>query len=152
MNDNDIIKALEHCLVSGDCAACMYNEYRCFDMIQDAFDLINRQKAEIEKLRKENLELKDGYFQKRNEEIEHQELMCLRKAWRKSTDQNMDLQLENKRLESENKEQDQAITNALKRMGEIRAEAIKAFADSLKKKNQGVTMRHTHFCGGSMLL
>lgn len=48
MNDNDIIKALEHCLVSGDCAACMYNEARCLDLTQDALDLINRQKAEIE--------------------------------------------------------------------------------------------------------
>lgn len=50
MNDNDIIKALEHCLVSGDCAVCMYNEARCLDLTQDAFDLINRQKAEIDRL------------------------------------------------------------------------------------------------------
>lgn len=95
-------------------------------------DFITQQKAEIEELRQENLELKDGYFQKRYEETEHQELMGLREAWRKSTDQNMDLQLENERLQAENKEQDQAIINALRRMGQIRAEAIKEFAERLK--------------------
>lgn len=94
-------------------------------------NFIDQQKAEIENLRQENFELKDGYFQKRYEEVEHQELMGLREAWRKSTDQNMDLQLEIERLETENKEQDQAIINALHRMGQIRAEAIKEFAERL---------------------
>ncbi len=97
-------------------------------------NFIDQQKAEIEELRQENLELKDGYFQKRYEEVEHQELMGLREAWRKSTDQNMDLQLEIERLETENKEQDQAIINALHRMGQIRAEALKEFAERLKNK------------------
>lgn len=50
MNDNDIIKALEHCVIKGDCADCMYNEARCLDLSQDALNLINRQKAEIERL------------------------------------------------------------------------------------------------------
>lgn len=94
-------------------------------------DFITQQKAEIEELRQENLELKDGYFQKRYEETEHEELMGLREAWRKSTDQNMDLQLENEMLQAENKEQDQAIINALHRMGQIRAEAINEFAERL---------------------
>jgi 2C-methyl-D-erythritol 2,4-cyclodiphosphate synthase len=49
------------------------------EMLKDALDLINRQKAEIE-------------------------------------------------------EQDQAIINALRRMGEIRAEAIKEFSDRLKER------------------
>lgn len=51
MNDNDIIKALEYCLVSGDCAACMYNESHCIALTQDALDLINRLEAENEKLK-----------------------------------------------------------------------------------------------------
>lgn len=141
MNDNDIIKALEYCEKRYPCTnfcPMFYNgtatKSDCRRMLhENALDLINRQKTEIEKLRKENTELKDGYFQKRNEEIEHQELMCLRKAWRKSTDQNMDLQLENERLQAENEEQDQAIINALHRMGQIRAEAIKEFAERLKE-------------------
>ena len=82
-----------------------------FYWVKAILNLIDRQKAEIEELQKENLELKDGYFQKHYEETEHQELMGLREAWRKSTDQNMDLQLEIERLEAEVKEQDQAIIN-----------------------------------------
>lgn len=39
---------------------------------------------------------------------------------------------ENERLQAENKEQDQAIINALHRMGQIRTEAIKEFAERLK--------------------
>lgn len=140
MNDNDIIKALEHCASSKTSEACkgcplLRDNGSCRDdgllLYESALDVINHQKTEIEKLRKENTELKDGYFQKRNDEIEHQELMFLRKAWRKSNDQNMDLQLDNERLQAENKEQDQAIINALHRMGQIRAEAIKEFAERL---------------------
>lgn len=61
MTDNEIIKALECCL--GDnppCFACKYDGDtttvdECMGaLMKDAFDLINRQKAEIERLQKEN--------------------------------------------------------------------------------------------------
>jgi hypothetical protein len=133
---DDIIKLLKVCSTASGCSSCpLADSTDCAGEVSLlALDVINRQKAEIEKLRKENDELKDGYFQKRYEEVEHQELMGLREAWRKSTDQNMDLQLEIERLETENKEQDQAIINALHRMGQIRAEAIKEFAEMLKNQ------------------
>ena len=53
MNDNEIIKALE-CCKTGDCIHCpkWKNEYisgECNDILHFALDLINRQKAEIER-------------------------------------------------------------------------------------------------------
>ena len=64
MTDNEIIKALE-CVASDKdvlCKGCSYNKYylnQCHkENAKDAIDLINRQKAEIERLKKEieNLE------------------------------------------------------------------------------------------------
>ena len=58
MNDCEIVKALECCLLCSDCAGCpfvgkSYGKDYCFDkMVRVAIDLINRQKAEIEKWRK----------------------------------------------------------------------------------------------------
>jgi FtsZ-binding cell division protein ZapB len=60
MTDNDIIKALEFCADSRDtdkhCLKCPYcNESYCLDkMMADALDLINRQKAEIERLKEKH--------------------------------------------------------------------------------------------------
>ena len=56
MTDNDIIKALECCFLS-ECACkdCPYSAFEICDtakMINTVIDLINRQKAEIERLRK----------------------------------------------------------------------------------------------------
>ena len=58
MTDNEIVKALEYCFdnTNVDCGKCVYNECdgNCVDgMIKDALDIINRQKAEIERLNKE---------------------------------------------------------------------------------------------------
>lgn len=54
MKDNDIIKALEHCpkCVYGSCPECpMYGVNGCdSELMKLALDLINRQKAEIERL------------------------------------------------------------------------------------------------------
>ena len=57
ITDNDIIKALECCSKNHFCGECP-NYHRCCDgdatiMIRSALDLINRQKAEIERLNKE---------------------------------------------------------------------------------------------------
>ncbi len=56
MTDNDIIKALE-CCKTGACLSCpkWKNEYvagECNDILHFALGLINRQKAEIEELKK----------------------------------------------------------------------------------------------------
>ena len=64
MTDNDIIKALE-CVVSGDvyCIDCKYHTDlipRCKrQAAKDAIDIINRQKAEIERLTARNFELSE---------------------------------------------------------------------------------------------
>ena len=56
MTDNEIIKALE-CLAGKDvyCSKCAYNGMsHCREKVgENALNLINRQKAEIEKLREE---------------------------------------------------------------------------------------------------
>jgi hypothetical protein len=51
MNDNDIIKALGYCFAVGDCEHCIYADKPCQELMADALDLINRQKAEIEALK-----------------------------------------------------------------------------------------------------
>ena len=58
MNDNDIIKALECCAFEHNCNGCFYNvpesaySAQCIEKIMHAsLDLINRQKAEIERLK-----------------------------------------------------------------------------------------------------
>ena len=65
MTDNEIIKALEICTSEGTtcddcpyfCDGCLEAEYRSKPM-RDALALITRQKAEIERLQKENKEQK----------------------------------------------------------------------------------------------
>lgn len=49
-----------------------------------------------------------------------------------------------KRQKAEIEEQDRAIINALKRMGEIRTEAVKEFAEKLKKR----VMKYTEYDEG----
>lgn len=54
MKDNEIIKAVEYCLAQGitsECERCR-DKIGCRDtLLQDALDLINRQKTEIERLK-----------------------------------------------------------------------------------------------------
>ena len=57
MTDEQIIKSLECCIL-GDCEGCFYgdtDQMRCRDdLAQNALSLINRQKAEIERLKELN--------------------------------------------------------------------------------------------------
>ena len=60
LTDNEIIKALECCCGTAhdSCRDCPYDDIGCEDKLEkDALDLINRQKAEIERLQKQ---LKEG--------------------------------------------------------------------------------------------
>lgn len=58
MTDEQIIKALERCKLGNDCDSCEYEptEYKkgtvgcCCNLMEDALDLINRQKAKINEL------------------------------------------------------------------------------------------------------
>ena len=61
MTDNDIIKALECCTEDvANCNNFPYERHCCMhenNMLMDALDLINRQKAEIERLEKQITEM-----------------------------------------------------------------------------------------------
>ena len=73
MTDNEIIKALECCgnIVDSTCKGCVYHEtYNAscvVRLMRDALDLINRQKAEVERLKHRKTEL-----QIRNQELQHE--------------------------------------------------------------------------------
>lgn len=59
MTDDEIIKALEYCSTDvreNTCPKCaFYKKYRCSTLMLNAVsDLINRQKAEIERLKSQN--------------------------------------------------------------------------------------------------
>lgn len=67
MTDNEIIKAWKCCVINSSCIGCPYKKHwvscssQCLDMrLEDTFNLINRQKAEIERL-KANEEMAEGY-------------------------------------------------------------------------------------------
>lgn len=64
MTDNEMIKALKHCLTDLDCLKCPYVDHdgkeRCDEkLFNDLCDLINRQKAEIERLQSDLSTWKD---------------------------------------------------------------------------------------------
>lgn len=62
MTDNEIIKALECCGCDNyQCDNCPY-AYKTCTVYKDSIDLINRQKAEIERLREETAELIDDRY------------------------------------------------------------------------------------------
>jgi hypothetical protein len=75
MNDNEIIKALEYCKTQGitsECTDCVYKgtPTDCMGvMLCDALDLINRQRAEIERLR-EIRDLCNATILEKKEQIE----------------------------------------------------------------------------------
>lgn len=60
MTDKDLIKALE-CCNKDDCDNCPYKR-NCKNVMCDVLDLINRQQAEIEKLKKELQITRDAYI------------------------------------------------------------------------------------------
>lgn len=66
MTDNEIIKALEICRnENGICSDCPYSDdyTNCNTRIaKDVLDIINRQKAEVERLREETAELIDDRY------------------------------------------------------------------------------------------
>lgn len=52
MTDNEIIKALEHCVNERTCIGCVaYSPKGCQGIDKGTLDIINRQKAEIKRLK-----------------------------------------------------------------------------------------------------
>ena len=111
MTDNEIIKALECCMKTefiSDCAKCEMLASDCKDtLIENALDLINRQKAEIERL----TETLDG-----------------------ETTENMRLKHEIEKLENESYRAKVEISKHYDYMDKAANEAIDVFANSLKIK------------------
>ena len=71
MTDKQIIKAVGICRTPDTCRGCPYHELYIAGcvcaLMKDVFDLINRQKAEIESLKHRKTEL-----QIRNQELQHE--------------------------------------------------------------------------------
>lgn len=118
ITDNEIIKALRELQEMSEFTPpiCHYEKditeppfCKPFEQFQNdakvVLNLINRQKSEIERLQAVHADMTESL--------------------RLAAEANKDMQ-------AENEEQHQAIINALKRMGEIRAEAIKEFAKKIK--------------------
>ncbi len=66
MTDIDIVKALM-CCKDADCLSCPrwteeWYSGQCNDFLQDVLDLINRQKAEIERLKKHNTDMARKHY------------------------------------------------------------------------------------------
>lgn len=113
MTDNEIIQALGHCsdTTRDSCIGCplvlahSIPDCMCFGiLIENSFDLIKRQKAEIERLEKEVKDKERAY----NDEF------CLRKEWQSKCRE--------------------LLRELLKEKQAIKSEAIKDFAERLKRK------------------
>lgn len=124
MTDNEIIKALEHCLYKehrqSKCTECKYVTGCKPYLMRESLDLINRQKAEIEKLqttlfKKEDLmqmlfEQKQAYY-----------------------DELVSAKAKIERLDKLTIEQHREIDRLYDYVQYTRAEAIKEFAERLKE-------------------
>ena len=153
MTDNEIIKALE-CCINDKCQECPLNKLFCGREVamQYALDLINRQKAEIERLRQN---LKEAHIDIKEKQAEIEEYKEANKRWsaalNNANEENSELQLKivscNSEIEKLNntiKIQGLEICNLTKQsivcdagfLQELeiaKAEAIKEFAERLKK-------------------
>lgn len=143
MIDNEIIKALECCNKSDNgkgCFECPYRQY-CPDCLrrrnEDTIDLINRRKAEIERL-KDILYDADGvnlvnYW--------HQQCKVAENGCRNFEEENENLKAEIERLTGARNADPMDFCGVLCRYTEelinkAKAEAVKEFAERLKKCSQ----------------
>lgn len=68
LTDEQVIKALEHCVSERSCTGCIaYSSSGCQGIDEDALNLINRQKAEIDILIRKKETLRDEISQLQNE-------------------------------------------------------------------------------------
>lgn len=135
ITDDEIIKALECCVkITTDCEKCPYwgisKVENCFDVAkQDAVDLINRQKAEIESLKYDydNLQRQFDEIYQQFHYLSNVEIPYLY-----SFTEDKDKKLE-------------TIANILLR---AKAEAVKEFAERLKQKVDGEDTVNTYWLYG----
>ena len=138
MTDNEIIKALECCNRNGSCFQCPYDrasfehEPDCASvMTADALDLINRQKAEIERLKDLNNVLEIDIINA-NMNLEH-------------------IQTENEKhrniFDRVFKEVQEAKSLYVKDISRAKAEAVKEFAE-IVKANQRMLFNYIYSRNG----
>lgn len=153
MTDNDIIKALECCSSTYNCNTCEYHNRHCNgDLnvpLKDALDLINRQKAEIERL-------KDILYDAEGVNLVnywHQQCEIAENGNRNFEEENKNLKAEIERLTEENKKVSAYIGNGwgyvsfLEFVKNQRAEAVKEFAEKLIGSATTVLFGGTHDYG-----
>ena len=127
MTDNEIKKALE-CCIDCDCTDCPCNTIEgCKDIDYEAtLDLINRQKAELDDLKRDDLPRCKDALRRANEMG-----IALEK-------ENQELNAEIEKLEALNKCYYTSLQQIAKSNHEIKAEAIKEFAERLKFNVTGI--------------
>ena len=131
MTDNEIIKALERCPQHAECCYCNSLE-ECGNkriLTTSVFDLINRQKAEIERLEKEAKDKERAY----NDEF------CSRKEWQTKC---RELLKEKQITKSEAmKEFAEKIDKLLERYSHIHENAEIAMQDVIECDNETIEMQ-----------
>ena len=116
MTDNKIVKALEYCFgnIVVDCCKCAYHKCDCVDgMIKDALDLINRQKAEIEKWKKNCDELYEQMSERQKLEVDIARRMGKAEAIKEFAERLKDM---SERFWEENFVSEETIDNLVKEM------------------------------------
>lgn len=131
MKDEDIIKALECCsspdrdLKCNNCPA--HSDYRCMLKPSEVFDLVNRLQAEIERLTEENEEV-------------HSNWQKLKKSYDELSDEaKTEIKRKDKILNSYALQYG-TVKDQNKRIEEIKSEARKEFAESLKNATVPVVL------------
>ena len=129
ITDNEIIKALECCGAGWDgcepCPLCNYDGDCLESIVVDILNLITRQKAEIEALIA-GQETLQKYIAEKNAEIERL------KTLNSKLEAEVFMQRENDAIHTE--PEDENWFAPLKTVDEIKAEAIKEFAERLDKE------------------
>ena len=127
MTDNEIIKFMQ-CVIGNDanCSECAYQKTLPFPSCRrtcakDALDLINRQKAEIERLQMDNKQLQSDVINA-NQNWDH-----IKGLW----------ECEKEKVESAK----QKVICACKMLNTVKSEAIKEFAEKLKNRNTTMDKR-----------
>lgn len=125
MTDNEIIKALEHCLSNDDCDGCasLNSNSACVaNNLQIILALINRQKETIE-------QLQTALFKCGEDAVE---IENYKKIAEYQQGVSMDRFFEIKRLKEEIEEYQKHIDNDIIYVKAVKAEAVKEFAERLK--------------------
>jgi predicted transcriptional regulator len=142
MTDNEIMQALEHCYASGrQCTNCpCTNNIDCVQLEKYALDLINRQKAEKEALIAGQETLQKALAEK-NAEIER---------FKKIETTVNGFWSEMQKLSTFKKKRNPTLEELLEYMDNLKAEAIKEFAERLKEKFSGVSLCNNGFVNSTL--